>query len=383
MTSLRSRVVDSFSLGVPPKNAKRCVETIEFIIHDFEGRLKKEAGQHIVSSTLMAHGCRWEISCFENNRSPSSYSKIFFRLHSLEKYVDASFTLRHTFHNWKRNWKRMQKHFSIKDNTWESQPLEVDRNLSWTDRLGNSGSLRIAFDIELNGDSPSSHVWYPKKLEPQSILVDLYKDAASETADVVFSIAGTEYHAHKNILALRCKKLYEIANCYNENTSIPIERTKEMVFKCILEFVYTVRLPTLATKDYAKEVLIAADFYECIQLKLYVESVIVDKFLNPKNAAELFLFADSYSCALLKEKATKIFARDPSRLREAKEWSTMKESPALVLECLEALTSNHRHESDIATLRDSCKKQNLEVDGSRQVLTERLQKKRKLAAIEK
>ncbi len=255
--------------------------------------------------------------------------------------------------------------------------------------IENDRSVTITFNIQKNGEFPISDVWYPKNLEPQSILVDLYNDATSETADVVFSIGGkkdedyTEYRAHKNILALRCKKLYEMANDYGENVSVPIESTREKVFKKILEFVYTVRLPKLKTKDIAKEVLIAADFYECIQLKLYAESVIVDKLLTNENAAELFLFAESYSCALLKEQAAKIFAKDPSILRNAKEWSAIKESPSLVLECLEAVTSDRGYEYDIAGLRESCEKYNLEVDGSRQVLTERLRKKKKLAAKEK
>ena len=359
MKPSRSHAVDSFSLGVPPKDAKRCVETITFIIHDFDTKMKEKAA--FVSSTLFAHGCRWKISYFNEVHFAS------IKLHSLEKYVDASFTLRLKY----LPSERRRKKFSIKDNAEAFEEivciLEEDR------------SLTIAFAIELHSKSPSNRAWYPKKLQPQSILVDLYNDAASETADVVFSIGATEYYAHKSILALRCKKLYEIAIGYGENVPIPIENTSEMVFKCILEFVYTVKLPTLTTRDLAKEVLIAADFYECIQLKLYVESVIVDKFLVPENAAELLLFADSYSCALLKEKTTKRLVKDPSNLKKAKEWSIIKDSPSLLLECFEAVTSEHGYESDIAGLRDSCQKQNLEVDGSRQVLTERLQKKRKLA----
>ena len=92
-----------------------------------------------------------------------------------------------------------------------------------------------------------------------------------------------------------------------------------------------------------------------------------------------------YQCAVnqfdfwLKEQAANMFAKDPSIRRNAKEWSAIKESPSLVLECLEAVTSDRGYEYDIAGLRESCEKYNLEVDGSRQVLTERLRKKKKLA----
>ena len=55
---------------------------------------------------------------------------------------------------------------------------------------------------------------------------------------------------------------------------------------------------------------------------------------------------------------------------------------SLILEFLEALTGEQDHENDIATLRESCEEENLDVDGSRQVLIERLKKKRKSADIE-
>ena len=43
-------------------------------------------------------------------------------------------------------------------------------------------------------------------------------------------------------------------------------------------------------------------------MKLYAESVLVDKYLTSRVAADLLLFADSISCALLGEAAMDMFA---------------------------------------------------------------------------
>ena len=55
----------------------------------------------------------------------------------------------------------------------------------------------------------------------------------------------------------------------------------------MLDFAYGVKTPDIKNKNVAIELLIAADCYECIHLKLHVESVITDRFVNYENAAEL------------------------------------------------------------------------------------------------
>ena len=64
-------------------------------------------------------------------------------------------------------------------------------------------------------------------------------------------------------------------------------------FKSILDFVYSVKTPYVDDKDTATELLVAADRYECFDLKLYAESVLVDRFLTADNAAALLIFAVS------------------------------------------------------------------------------------------
>merc|ERR1711957_118857 len=103
-------------------------------------------------------------------------------------------------------------------------------------------------------------------------------------------------------------------------------------FKGMLNFIYTVKTPDIKHKDIAKEYLSAADRFDCVHLKLYVESVIVDKFLTAKMAVPWLVYADSCSCALLKEAATNLFLTDPESVKQSEDWHLIKESPDLLEE---------------------------------------------------
>ena len=162
------------------------------------------------------------------------------------------------------------------------------------------------------------------------------------------------------------------------------------IFQKLLEFVYTVKIPEVEDVTAAIEILLAANRFDCIQLKLYVESVIVDKFLTPTIAAKMLILGDSYSCALLKEAAIKLYASDPSAVRGSEGWSELKESTYLLDELLEyvsqelmsykndhdATTTTTVDNLDVTSLREQLQESKLEVDGSRSMLVERLKKHR-------
>ena len=77
-----------------------------------------------------------------------------------------------------------------------------------------------------------------------------------------------------------------------------------------LSFFHCVRTPEFTDKDTTIKLLLAADRLGCTDLKLYVESTIVENFLDASNAAEWVVRSDSHSCPLLKEASMKIYASD-------------------------------------------------------------------------
>ena len=252
------------------------------------------------------------------------------------------------------------------------------------DELEENGSLVIGLDIEI--DDKIDHVWYPSKVKKNDMLVELYQDASSETSDAIFSVGETTHRAHKCILALKCKKLHELSSECSNDTPIPIPCVKENIFKTLLDFVYTVNTePNIESADVAKELLVAADCFECVGLKLYVESFLVDVFLCVGNAVALLTFADSHSCALLKEEAADLIVKNVEDAKKSENWSEIQESKHLLSELFDSLSElfdrlscpmeYNRIDVDhmsVNVLREEIEKANLDLDGSREVLVERL-----------
>ena len=197
--------------------------------------------------------------------------------------------------------------------------------------------------------------------------------------------------AHKCVLSLQCRELYEISN-QGDNTSgngnptpIPIDSVRGEVFKSLLDYVYTVKEPDMEDEETMVELLVAADLFGCVDLKLLVEFFLVDKFMSAERAAALFLLGDSLSCALLKEAASDVIVENPDIAKKAREdWSKIEESNRLLEELQ---TKNHSVPDDSAStvvdemtviaLRLELEEEDLELDGSREVLVERLKSFRK------
>jgi len=219
--------------------------------------------------------------------------------------------------------------------------------------LEEDGSLVLECDIWIAVED--QRVWYPKKLMHNETLAGIYQDGSSETADTVFSVQGTTFSVHRIILSGSCQKLYEIAQDSSDGTTISIDSAGADAFKAILEYVYSVKTPDIGTKDEAMELLVASDRFECISLKLYVESVMVDRFLSAESAAEFWVFADAHSCALLKEAAADVFVKDIKALKNSESWPCIRKSERLLDEVVDILANaqDGALSSVIKTLKNS------------------------------
>lgn len=145
------------------------------------------------------------------------------------------------------------------------------------------------------------------------------------------------------ILALRAKILYEL-HC---EESSPLEEDSENdlkvvdlpgidrdIFEAMLEHIYTVKQPIIEDEATAQKLLLAADRFCLTDLKLYVESVLVDRFVTAENAASLLLLADSHSCALLKEASMDLYVSDPASVSHSSGWAMVEESEKIISELL-------------------------------------------------
>ena len=244
---------------------------------------------------------------------------------------------------------------------------------------------------------------YTEALSSSSSNKPTEEESDNDTTDIVFVVDDVEFPVHKLVLSLHAKTLFAF---YKEHTTgttdggndaaddddgrarAHISAIDSKTFKKVLEFIYTVNTtPTLVDAAAATELLLAAHRFECPSLQLYVESVMVDKFVTPTNAASMLLLGDTYHCALLKEAALHSSFADPTSFRESSDpvtaaaWSKIQESARLLEELL-VYTSNKlvmtRNPTttttimDVDTLREHLEDANLALDGSREVLVHRL-----------
>ena len=374
MSSSRQRTVDSTEDGEPPPKLLNDIETIKFTIHNFKERNHKRK-EYIESPVLRAHGYDWRVVVYPRgdikSRKEKEFVSVYLCFEGCEQQVTAQYLL------------RLKSGLS-----WNSGVYTYEREIP-TDGIGcakfeerediirnhleDDGSLVLAFDIRIA--EKSKRVWYPKRLERQDYWIKLYQKDSSDTCDVSFVVADSVYGAHTAILSLQATKLYELAKEWEDDRPIPINSMRDEIFKMMLDYIYTVGTPKLENLVDAKELLIASDRYECLQLKLYVESVIVDKFLTPENAAELLLFGDAQSCALLKEAAMNLFVVDMETFKNAEAWSKIEESLKLMKELVQGLSDRKNTDRvTVASLREELEEASLALDGSREILVNRLKK---------
>ena len=401
------KVVGSTSCGKLPKVFSGNKEAIQFHIHDFANRNQKR-GKCICTDNIRVQGYLWSLVIYPRGHSESKtdaeYVSFYLRCeveNSISNPVVAMTDIRTKTKSTTlgkvsyskgsyRGWHNFSKRQDIIQNDCTQE-----------------GTLTVTVELEIATEKNA--VWFPRQLTCDNY-DQLYRSVET-TSDVTFVVGnvGKEFMAHKCILALRARELYELviveeelSNNNNDDDEgrssgifIVLPDIDEKVFKLFLEFLYTGKEPELDKNDeddgeIVKLILDAANRFSCTYLKLYIESVIVEEFLVPSNAAALLLLADSYSCALLKEASMNMFVIDPLAVMESKDdWTKLKESNDLLEELL-VYTNNPGgrkiyssvvengdgtlddvDDFDVTSLRERLEKANIDVDGSRQILVER------------
>jgi BTB/POZ domain len=251
-----------------------------------------------------------------------------------------------------------------------------------------NGALII--DVELQIQVEKRAVWYPPTPIPNGdthMLADLLE--TGRCSDVTVKVGHQDFHLHRFILETRAPALFQMIVDHPDQTSITLDEEEDVdvdaaMFQIIVRSIYTSDWPAFVDADVAKTMLTLADHFGCINLKHYVESVIVEKFLDEQSAADMLLLGDSHTCAQLKEAAMKIFQNQAVMVMNTEGWIRVKESSALLAELLSVLattqpsagaTADDPAGQCVAELRNQLLQLGLDVDGSRETLVKRLQAK--------
>jgi hypothetical protein len=143
----------------------------------------------------------------------------------------------------------------------------------------------------------------------------------------------------------------------------------------VRRFNYTGEPPK--TMDDSQKLLKVANRFACSGLQHIAENEIVKAGTDAKNAAELLMFADAHSCALLREAALEFCLANPVAIRDSEGWDQLNESSTLLAELVGASHTQFSDDGEyatmrVATLRKKLDEQDLEVDGTRETLIRRL-----------
>jgi speckle-type POZ protein len=243
-----------------------------------------------------------------------------------------------------------------------------------SNRFLENGTLKVYADIQIYTDTPV--VWTPRK-RLHLIMSEVFE--SGQEGDVCFTIGNERFLTFKFLVARRAPILADMAEAVPSGSDIPIDGVDPAMFRALLQFIYTDELPmTVNLEADARTLLEVADQFGCSCLKLLAESEVVKAGIKVENAAELLLFADAHCCALLREAAFDYCVAHPSAVRASGGWTQLKKSPELLDEFFGACFptgSSSGSDSDtmkVASLRQKLDEKNLDVDGTREMLIQRL-----------
>uniref|UniRef100_A0A7S1Z1H3 BTB domain-containing protein n=1 Tax=Trieres chinensis TaxID=1514140 RepID=A0A7S1Z1H3_TRICV len=354
--------------------------SIEWKTEPFSARLKK--GEDICLPPLTCHGRKWSLEL-----SPSSSSSVTIKLklhfeESTPDHVQVIATVRCGWNQWGfpgNNISRKSPSLSLEAG---ESIFKAGDGIYYA--IDTSKKSKVMIAIQEIRQQPIT--WAPSNYLSADILKML---DAGEMADVTLAVGSKKFQAHRLILAARAPVLAELAEGALFNAEIQLKGTDESVFSTLLRFAYSGKDPFETTgggKPDPRAVLKAADRFGCTALKRLSEFHLAQNSLDVDSAVELLLLADGHSCALLKEAAIRVVVANPKKMKSCSGWDELKASPSLMVEIAEvALFRESPTEGggsddvecmNIETLWKNLGDAGLSVDGTREMLIERLKNHR-------
>jgi hypothetical protein len=412
----KTKLVGRDWVGSAPKEfSDNDIVKMEYHIHNFADREEKR-GEHLYTGVINAHGHPWKLLIYPRgcNESSTDTEYVSIYMHYAGSNTKTDPVLAKATIWTKTAHRQIKKHEYIKEDRGLGRHNFFKREDIIQKNCNDAGTLMITVELQVANRS----IWFPRLTHCDNIGTELYR--STETSDVTF-IVGTststsnsmqkEFMVHKCILALRARDLYELVITEEESSSsgittgIILNDVDESSFGVMMEFIYTGTVPSFDTPsssgddryneycDTVTSILTTANRFGVMELKLHIESILIEKFLTPSNAAGLLLLADSHSCGLLKEASMNAYMADSEASMnnmdssDNNNWKMLQKSTKLLTELLVYTNSGRRRYSsmvddgdgtlddvdnfDVTSLRERLQMYDLDVDGSREILVER------------
>ncbi|XP_065203944.1 speckle-type POZ protein B-like [Planococcus citri] len=145
-----------------------------------------------------------------------------------------------------------------------------------------------------------------------------------EFTDVVLSVNGKDFPAHKLVLAARSpvfRAMFKHDTIENELNRVDIEDIDEQVAGEMLKYIYTGKCLNL--KKSAGGLLAAADKYDLYQLKTMCAKTLFEG-LSVENATSVLSLADMHGVEELKNKVIKFIVSNPTEVMGTEGWKNIR-----------------------------------------------------------
>jgi len=141
------------------------------------------------------------------------------------------------------------------------------------------------------------------RLQMMEDLGKAYKNKNS--LDVTVRCGDASFECNKFMLTARSpvfKAMFQHDTKESQTNVVEVKDIKPKVLKELLDYIHKGDAPKM--EDYAKELLVAADFYQLDQLKISCQELLSET-LNAENSIEILILSDVHSAPKLREAAIK------------------------------------------------------------------------------
>ncbi|KAK1645555.1 hypothetical protein QYE76_063360 [Lolium multiflorum] len=314
-------------------------------------------GKRIQSLTFMVGGHHWCIDCYPNgNRECANSISLYLRLvdenvaETLKVQYEFSFVDQLEKQNSTYIRACQPKNFSSSHPSWgfknfmKSKALEKSKHLK-NDCFTIRCDLAVATTMDLFIKVPAFCL--------QQQISDLLQ--SKEGTDVTFKVGDDMFAAHRCVLAARSTVFKaELFGPMKEGmiaSVIHVEDMEAIVFKGLINFIYTDSLPEMENDMleegegqealWLQHLLAAADIYDLQRLKVLCEEKLCEH-IDVSSVRDIFTLAERYNCCGLKEVCLE-FIKTPANLKEITAGDGLDDifrtSPSLLKELIKKFAS--------------------------------------------
>ena len=189
--------------------------------------------------------------------------------------------------------------------------------------------------------------------------------------------SSTTFYAHRCILMIAAPHLAELCSSSPDDKSpllVPLHNVPAHAFEALLRYIYGYNVLHVG-KDIVRiqEILETADRFDVVNLKVEAEALLISSIsLDIENAIDHYLYAESKSCAALKEKVLLFIVKNLDDIYAS---NKVQDIPGLSFARDMLIATKIKHNGDgaldtwpIALLRRKADGSGLRVDGSRETL---------------